>query len=76
MDPENELYLKPTAIIDSDHESILQYAQHTAAGSTDPVDRAVKLYLAVRDNIRYDPYAPFHLPEHYQASKVQQAPSS
>ena len=70
MDPENELYLKPTAIIDSDHGSILQYAQRIAAGSTSPVDRAVKLYLAVRDNIRYDPYAPFHLPEHYQASKV------
>ena len=31
---------------------------------------AAKLYLAVRDGIRYDPYAPFHLPQHYQASQV------
>jgi transglutaminase-like putative cysteine protease len=39
-------------------------------GSNDPVEIATKLYHAVRDNILYDPYAPFHLPEHYQASFV------
>jgi transglutaminase-like putative cysteine protease len=31
---------------------------------------AVKLYLAVRDGVRYDPYSPFYLPEHYRASYV------
>jgi transglutaminase-like putative cysteine protease len=31
---------------------------------------AVKLYLAVRDEILYDPYSPFYLPEHYRASYV------
>jgi transglutaminase-like putative cysteine protease len=30
----------------------------------------VRLYLAVRDGIRYDPYSPFYLPEHYRASYV------
>jgi len=30
----------------------------------------VKLYYAVRDGIRYDPYYPFYLPEHYRASNV------
>ncbi len=34
------------------------------------IDRAVKIYYAVRDGIRYDPYYPFHLPEHYRASNV------
>ena len=64
------LYLKPTAIIDSDHPTIQAYARETMGESADPVERAAKLYLAVRDGIRYDPYAPFYLPEHYQASKV------
>ncbi len=70
MEPDNPLYLRPTAIIDSDHPRIVEYAMDMAGTSTDPVERAVKLYLAVRDGIRYDPYSPFHLPEHYQASKV------
>jgi hypothetical protein len=33
-------------------------------------DRAVKLFLAVRDGIRYDPYTPLYLPEHYRAGSV------
>ena len=70
MKPDNPLYLRPTAIIDSHHPSVLEYAMETVGGSSDQVERAVKLYLAVRDGIRYDPYSPFHLPEHYQASKV------
>lgn len=64
------IYLQPTAIIDSDHPLIQTHARETAADLNDPVERAVKLYLEVRDQIRYDPYAPFHLPEHYQASKL------
>jgi transglutaminase-like putative cysteine protease len=64
------MYLKPTAIIDSDHPAIEDYVRETVGAATDPVARAVKLYLAVRDGIRYDPYSAFYLPEHYQASKV------
>lgn len=63
-------YLAPTAIIDSDHKSIRNYAVENIGGSTEPVEIAVKLYLAVRDGILYDPYAPFYLPEHYRASYV------
>ena len=63
-------YLTPTAIIDSDHPAVREYARRATHGAADPVAAAVKLYLAVRDGIRYDPYAPFYLPEHYQASQV------
>jgi transglutaminase-like putative cysteine protease len=70
MEPDNPLYLSSTTIIDSDHSTVLEYAMEAAGDSSDQVERAVKLYLAVRDGIRYDPYSPFHLPEHYQASKV------
>jgi transglutaminase-like putative cysteine protease len=63
-------YLAATAIIDSGHKGIRHYALKSIGGSTQPVDIAVKLYLAVRDGILYDPYSPFYLPEHYRASYV------
>ena len=64
-------YLMPTAIIDSDHDAIKQYAADAVRGASgDPVDRAVRLYYAVRDRIWYDPYLPFYRPEHYRASNV------
>lgn len=70
MKKEDERYLRPTAIIDSDHKSIRDYAVEVICDSKEPIERAVKLYLAVRDGILYDPYAPFYLPEHYRASYV------
>ncbi len=70
MEENLQLFLTPTAIIDSNHESVLNYAEKVTAGLTDTVEMAVKLYLAVRDGIRYDPYSPFYLPEHYRASFV------
>jgi transglutaminase-like putative cysteine protease len=70
MENENLCFLTPTAMIDSDHKSIQDYARETISESKELIEVAVKLYLAVRDNIRYDPYSPFYLPEHYRASNV------
>ena len=64
-------YLLPTAIIDSDSPIILEHAEKitdTSVGSA--VEKAVKLYYAVRDGIWYDPYYPFYRAEHYRASNV------
>jgi len=63
-------YLEPTSIIDSDHPVVRDYANRVAGETKDPVELAAKLYLAVRDGIRYDPYSPFFVPEHYRASYV------
>ncbi len=64
-------YLSPTAIIDSDHKKIIEFSNDTVINaSKDPVEMAIKLYYAVRDDIWYDPYYPFYLPEHYRASNV------
>ncbi len=63
-------YLKPTAIIDSDHPTIIALSRETVGNSQDPVEQARKIYYVVRDGIRYDPYCPFYLPEHYRASSV------
>lgn len=65
-----EEYLRPTAIIDSDNPKVRDYAVQVAERRRDAVGKAVQLYLAVRDGIRYDPYAPFYRPEHYRASFV------
>jgi transglutaminase-like putative cysteine protease len=63
-------YLAATAVIDCDHPSIRSFANEVVSDETDPVKRAVKLFLAVRDGIRYDPYTPFYRPEHYRASNI------
>ncbi len=69
--PEDFLpYLTPTTIIDSHHPLVQDFARRAAGEAAAPVEVAVRLCLAVRDGIRYDPYGPFHLPQHYQASQV------
>ena len=71
MDNIDPQYLRPTAILDSDHPSIIAHANEITAGKgDDPIAKAIGLYYAVRDGIWYDPYYPFYLPEHYQASNV------
>src|SRR3989338_6927945 len=48
-------HLTATPCIDSDHPAVVAFASTHAQGSNDR-DRAVALYLAVRDGLRYDPY--------------------
>ena len=50
-------FLEPTPTVESRHPEIEAFARRACEGSDDAVDRAVRLYYAVRDGIRYDPYA-------------------
>ena len=50
-----EAYLRPGALIDSDHPKIVDYARRLAGTGRDQ-ERALRLYYAVRDDLRYDPY--------------------
>ena len=71
MEKTLDQYLVPTEIIDSNHAAIIDFAANTLKDATDdPIEKAVKLYYAVRDGIWYDPYLPFYRPEHYRASNV------
>jgi transglutaminase-like putative cysteine protease len=70
MSEDLAVYLSPTSIINSDSPEILAFAQSLIKGADGDVDRAVSLYYAVRDGLRYDPYYPFFKPEHYRASSV------
>ncbi|MES2842438.1 MAG: transglutaminase family protein [Pseudomonadota bacterium] len=48
-------HLSPTQAINSDHAAIVSFAQAHALGSS-ARERAVSIYRAVRDQVRYDPY--------------------
>lgn len=63
--------LKPGEVINSDHPDVIKYVSGALDGSERSVRvKAVKLYLRVRDDIRYNPYLPFYKPEHYLSSNV------
>ena len=49
-------FLEPTPVVDSDHPDIIAFARAHGDEHGDPREAAVKLYYAVRDGIRYDPY--------------------
>ncbi|MCM3562820.1 transglutaminase-like domain-containing protein [Hydrogenophaga intermedia] len=51
-----ELYLQPGRFVDSNHPAVQAFARAHADASMKPRDIAVKLYYAVRDGFRYDPY--------------------
>jgi transglutaminase-like putative cysteine protease len=59
--------LAPSAAIDSDHPAVRDFARAHGVGATDR-ERAVALYLAVRDDLRYDPYRIDLSPEGMRAS--------
>jgi transglutaminase-like putative cysteine protease len=49
-------YLQPTPTIEVDHPLVKSFAQQHGEGVVGELDQAVKLFYAVRDGIRYDPY--------------------
>ena len=65
-----ESYLKSTAIIDCDSESIKAKAQALTVGLKTDRDKAIALFYFVRDKIKFDAFAPGHLKEHYIASET------
>ena len=65
-----EQYLKPTAYIDCDHPDVQAFAAESASGAKTRLEKAVKLYYAARDAIRYDPYAFGFGGETFKASNV------
>jgi len=54
--PEPADCLAPTAFVDFDHPAVAAFAKEAAGGRGSDRERAVRLYYAIRDGIRYDPY--------------------
>lgn len=64
------VYLQPTRYIDSDHPAVTAFAQVAAADARRDVDRAIRIFYAVRDQIKYDPYNLDLLRDKFKASTV------
>ncbi len=62
--------MKPTSIIDSDNPAIKNKAQEITRGQKEVVEIARSLFYFVRDSIKYNPYLPRYLPEHFRASNT------
>jgi Transglutaminase-like superfamily len=63
-------HLGPTAFIDSDDPAVRAFARRAVDGATEDRERIRRLFAAVRDEIRYDPYSAINDPADYVASNV------
>jgi hypothetical protein len=63
-------YLAATPFLDFGHPEVERFVREAAAGATAPREQAVRLFYAVRDGIRYDPYTMRMTPECFRASTV------
>ena len=61
--------LAPTLLIDSDHPAVAAFAAEHGRGADDR-ERALGIFMAVRDGFRYDPYRVDLSPEGMKASAV------
>ena len=61
-------YLTPGRYIDSGHADVVAFARSHVAGKSQ-LERAVSLYYATRDRIRYNPFLDFSKEETFQASQ-------
>jgi transglutaminase-like putative cysteine protease len=53
---EFKIYLQPAEFIDSDSQSVIAYAESIAGSEKSDIGMAIRLYYAIRDDIKYDPY--------------------
>lgn len=62
--------LAPGFFVDSDHAEVVRFARETCDGATGDRERAARLFRAVRERLRYDPYTLTTDPNDYKASTL------
>jgi transglutaminase-like putative cysteine protease len=60
----------PTDLLDSDHPSVRRFAESAIGSAESARERAVRLYYAVRDGLRYDPFTCSADRDDYRASRI------
>jgi len=68
--PPGPKHLAATSFIDLEHPVVRAFAQRAVGVAADSRERISRLFVAVRDQIRYDPYSASADPEDYVASNV------
>lgn len=63
-------HLAATAFIDTEHPVVRGFAEDAVLGASSDTERVRRLFAAVRDGIRYDPYSASSDPADYRASAV------
>jgi len=63
-------FLASADYVDSDSPQIRVFAEETIGATQGEIDRALRLFMAVRDDIIYDPYVDLGDPENFRASSV------
>lgn len=71
-----EQFLEPTFYFDFDTPAVKKFAEDAVKGSVTNAEKAVRLFYAVRDGIRYDPYHLFVGREEFKASAILQSQSA
>lgn len=66
-------WLAATDYLDYTHPRVAAFVAANSTPGAEPRDNAIRLFYAVRDSIRYDPYAIRLEPETYRASYVLEA---
>ncbi len=61
-------FLSAGRYVDSDHPAVVEFARKHVKGASD-LERAVSLYYAVRDGIRYNPFLDFSQDTAFRGSK-------
>ena len=56
--------------VEADHPAVVAFAEEATAGASSERDKAIAVYYAVRDGIRYDPYSMSDDPDTYRSSTV------
>ncbi len=51
-----DIFLRSTPTIDFDNKAVKKFVAENSLANSGETDRAISLYYAVRDRIRYDPY--------------------
>lgn len=71
-----EAALAPTWFIDYDAPGVIAFTKKAIGDATDPVEKARRLFYAVRDGFRYDPYTVSTAPEDFRASAIVETQSA
>ncbi len=69
------IWLRPTWFLDWESEAVSEFSRRATEGATSQRERATRLFYAVRDGFRYDPYGATLEIETYRASTIVEAPS-
>jgi len=70
MSEDLQPFTRPTPCVESAHPDVVAFARRHAQGARGEIETAVRIYYAVRDGIRYDPYGVGTDAESLRASNV------